>query len=172
LAAGGAAAVAAPPSAGAGAGTAMAAASIEPVSVISNSAATRRVRLLNSMPLRNPISLAASIASTLRSSSVVGTGAARSSVTSRFEMRAFSAFAIRFSRRLGCLISPARASSDSRSPNAVISSAAVFTPIPGTPGTLSTESPASACTSTTLSGVTPNFSITSAGPIRFDFMAS
>ena len=42
--------------------------------------------------------------------------------------------------------------------------AAVLTPMPGTPGTLSVESPASACTSTTLSGVTPNFSITASGP--------
>jgi hypothetical protein len=33
--------------------------------------------------------------------------------------------------------------------------------MPGTPGTLSVASPASACTSTTLSGATPNFSITS-----------
>ncbi len=42
--------------------------------------------------------------------------------------------------------------------------AAVFTPMPGAPGTLSVESPASACTSTTLSGVTPNFSITASAP--------
>ena len=53
-----------------------------------------------------------------------------------------------------------------------MSSAAVLTPMPGTPGTLSVESPASACTSTTLSGGTPNFSITSSRPIFFDFMAS
>jgi hypothetical protein len=44
--------------------------------------------------------------------------------------------------------------------------------MPGTPGTLSTESPASACTSTTLSGGTPNFSITSATPMRRSFMVS
>ncbi len=37
----------------------------------------------------------------------------------------------------------------------LISSAAVLTPIPGTPGTLSTESPHSAWTSMTLSGPTP-----------------
>ncbi len=43
--------------------------------------------------------------------------------------------------------------------------AAVLTPMPGTPGTLSVESPASACTSITLSGGTPNFSITASGPI-------
>jgi hypothetical protein len=76
-------------------------------------------------------------------------------------MRASSAFSISFSRRLGCLISSARASRVSRSPYSSMSCAAVFTPMPGTPGTLSVESPARACTSTTLSGVTPNFSFTS-----------
>ena len=76
------------------------------------------------------------------------------------------------SRRLGCLISPARASSVSRSPYSLISSAAVLTPMPGTPGTLSVESPASACTSTTLSGGTPNFSRTSSGPMLRFFMVS
>ena len=43
--------------------------------------------------------------------------------------------------------------------------AAVLTPMPGTPGTLSVESPISACTSSTFSGGTPNFSITSSRPI-------
>ena len=47
----------------------------------------------------------------------------------------------------------------------MISSAAVLTPMPGTPGTLSVLSPHSACTSMTLSGPTPNFSRTSASPI-------
>ena len=55
------------------------------------------------------------------------------------------------SRRFGCLISPARASSVSRSPYSVMSCAAVLSPMPGAPGTLSVESPASAWTSTTLS---------------------
>ena len=49
----------------------------------------------------------------------------------------------------------------------LISSAAVLTPMPGTPGTLSTLSPHSAWTSMTLSGPTPNFSRTSASPIGF-----
>ena len=44
--------------------------------------------------------------------------------------------------------------------------------MPGTPGTLSVESPISACTSITFSGGTPNFSITSAPPIRLSFMVS
>ena len=45
-------------------------------------------------------------------------------------------------------------------------------PIIGTPGTLSTESPASAWMSTTLSGVTPNFSSTSGSPTSRSFMVS
>ena len=45
-------------------------------------------------------------------------------------------------------------------------------PMPGTPGTLSTLSPASACTSTTFSGGTPNFSMTSAMPMRLSFIVS
>src|SRR5665213_2323424 len=44
--------------------------------------------------------------------------------------------------------------------------------VPGVPGTLSVESPASACTSTTFSGGTPNFSITWAMPMRRSFMVS
>ena len=40
-----------------------------------------------------------------------------------------------------------------------------MTPIPGAPGTLSTESPHKAWTSTTLSGVTPNLSNTCSAPI-------
>ena len=77
-------------------------------------------------------------------------------------MRAISALSISDCRRLSCLISLARLSSVSRSPYSPINCAAVFTPMPGTPGTLSVESPISACTSITLSGPTPNFSITSA----------
>ena len=44
--------------------------------------------------------------------------------------------------------------------------------MPGTPGTLSVESPISACASITLSGGTPNFSITSSRPMRRSFMVS
>ena len=82
------------------------------------------------------------------------------------------AFSISTSRRLGCFISSARARSVSRSPYSLIKSAAVLIPIPGAPGTLSTESPASACTSTTRSGPTPNFSSTPSMPIRLFFIAS
>jgi hypothetical protein len=54
----------------------------------------------------------------------------------------------------------------------VMSWAAVLMPMPGTPGTLSVGSPASAWISTTLSGVTPNFSNTSASRIGFCLMGS
>ena len=76
------------------------------------------------------------------------------------------------SRRFEGFIAGAAASAVSRSPNSLMSCAAPFGPMPGTPGTLSTESPISACTSTILSGVTPNFSITSAGPIGFCLIGS
>ena len=87
-------------------------------------------------------------------------------------MRIWSAWPMSVSRRFGCLISSARASSVSRSPYSVMSWAAVLMPMPGAPGTLSTESPASACTSMTLSGPTPNFSNTSSGPIGLFFSVS
>ena len=44
--------------------------------------------------------------------------------------------------------------------------------MPGTPGTLSEESPIKAWTSMTLSGPTPNFSMTSAAPIGRFFIGS
>ena len=134
--------------------------------------ATRRVRVENSIALRKAISLRASGSCTARSSSGTSSGTLSSSCTSRLEMRAFSAFSISASRRFGCLISGARVSSVSRSPYSVMSCAAVLMPMPGTPGTLSTESPASACTSTTFSGGTPNFSTTSGMPMRRSFMVS
>ena len=44
--------------------------------------------------------------------------------------------------------------------------------MPGTPGTLSVESPIRACTSIIFCGGTPNFSITSGMPILRSFMVS
>ena len=134
--------------------------------------ATRRVRVENSIALRKAISLRASGSCTARSSSGTSRSTLSSSSTSCREIRAFSAFSISASRRFGCLISPARNSNCSRSPYSMINCAAVLTPMPGTPGTLSVESPASACTSTTFSGGTPNFSITSGMPMRRSFMVS
>ena len=57
---------------------------------------------------------------------------------------------------LFCFISSAFSNNFSNDPYLLINSAAVLTPIPGTPGTLSLASPASACTSIILFGLTPN----------------
>ena len=135
--------------------------------------AMRLVSVLNSIARRNA-EQRLGVGSCTPSASIGDRRPARrpSRRTSSREMRAWSANSISFSRRFGCLISPARASSVSRSPYSLISSAAVLTPMPGTPGTLSTQSPASDCTSTTLSGGTPNFSITSSRPMRLFFMVS
>ena len=132
----------------------------------------RRVSVLNSISLRKPSKTFGSGSCTPMHSMPNSTGTSCFKRTSSRLIRACSANSISFSRRFGCLISCARASSVSRSPYSLISSAAVFTPIPGTPGTLSVESPASDCTSTTLSGGTPNFSITSSRPILLFFMLS
>ena len=126
-------------------------ASIAPESSPANSA-TRRVSAENSICLRNATSFLYSGSCTARSASGTSSFTLSSSVTSFFEMRAFSAFSISACRRFSCLISAARASSVSRSPYSPISCAAVFTPMPGTPGTLSVESPISAWTSITFSG--------------------
>ena len=66
----------------------------------------------------------------------------------------------------------AAASTASSVPNSLTRAAAPLGPIPGTPGTLSVESPISACTSIIFSGATPNFSITSARPMGFFFIGS
>ena len=100
------------------------------------------------------------------------TGTSSFKVTSCRLIRAWSACSIRLCRRFGCLISPARRSTPSRSPYSLINNAAVLTPIPGTPGTLSVASPHRAWTSITRSGPTPNFSCTWSGPISRCFMGS
>ncbi len=112
------------------------------------------------MAFRNAARVSGSGERTAKSATCTGTGTSSASVTSWREMRTWSAKVIRVSRRLGCLISWARSSSVSRSPNSASSWAAVLMPMPGAPGTLSTLSPARAWTSTTFSGGTPNFSIT------------
>ena len=114
--------------------------SIAPASTPENSA-TRRVSVENSIAFKNAISSLWSGSCTARSASGTSSFTFWSSVTSTLEMRAFSAFSISDWRRFSCLISPARYSSVSRSPNSPINWAAVFTPIPGTPGTLSVEIP-------------------------------
>ena len=138
----------------------------------SSASATRRVSVRNSIFVRNPSSSSATGSRSSRSSSPKGSSIPQSSCTSRFDIRIRSACSIRTCRRLGCVISSARDSSVSTSPNSWISAAAVLIPIPGAPGTLSVESPASACTSTTLSGPTPNFASTPSTPMRTFFIAS
>ena len=63
-------------------------------------------------------------------------------VTSFLLRSALSLFSIRVSLLLFCLIVLDFFRSSSSVPNVLINSAAVFTPIPGTPGTLSLVSPA------------------------------
>ena len=133
---------------------------------------TRSMSFVNSISSRNGINKAGSSGRTFSSSISSSRGTSVRSDTSSLEMRACSANSMRFSRRLFCLISLARSSSVSRSPYSPISCAAVFTPIPGTPGTLSEESPASAWISITCSGPRPNFSTTSSRPILRFFIGS
>ncbi len=159
---------------------AVAARGVEPPAARSTAAAPRRPALrrcawsASRIPSRAGSRAALSGSGSRTPSCSTGTsrGTSSLSVTSSRDSRACMANSVSRSRRLGCLISPARASSVSRSPYSLISSAAVLTPMPGTPGTLSVESPASACTSTTLSGGTPNLSRTSSGPMVLFFMVS
>ena len=92
--------------------------------------------------------------------------------TSSRLIRAASASAASDSRSLGRLIWSRLASTPSTLPNCWISSAAVFGPMPRTPGTLSTASPINASTSPSCSGGTPNFSITAARSSRTFFIVS
>ena len=128
--------------------------------------------LLNVFWSRKAESTASSQARTTKFSSGSGSGASSRSVTSCLEMRALSACSISISRRLLAFIKGAASSTASTVPYSLISCAAPFGPMPGTPGTLSTESPISACTSITLSGVTPNLASTSARPIVVFFIGS
>ena len=100
------------------------------------------------------------------------TGTSFLSVTSFLLMMALSLFSKIVSLLLFCLISWALDKSFSKFPYLFINSAAVFTPIPGTPGTLSLVSPARAWTSITLSDLTPNFFITSSSPRNLFFIGS
>ena len=151
--------------------TSTAAGSISAASVPLASA-TRRVSVENSIAFRKPISFGPFGGWRTKSSSPSATGTSSFSRTSSREIRALSAFSMIDSRRLFCLISAARARTVSRSPYSSRSCAAVLGPIPGTPGTLSTESPVSACRSIIFSGGTPHFSTTSGMPICRSFIGS
>ena len=87
-------------------------------------------------------------------------------------MIALSLFSIRVSLLLFCFISLALSNNFSSVPYLFINSAAVLTPIPGTPGTLSLESPARAWTSITFFGSTPNLLFISSGVINLFFIGS
>ena len=76
--------------------------------------------------------------------------------------RARSAWAVRASRYLRCGSAGAASSSRSSVPWVAISSRAPFSPMPGTPFTLSMASPISASVSTTCPGSTPKRSLTPA----------
>ena len=117
--------------------------------------ATRRVIVRNSIAIRKARRVSGSGSFTSSSSSVTSNGMSQSSWTSLRERRIWSAWSMSVWRRLGWEISSARARRESRSPNSWMRRAAVLIPMPGAPGTLSTESPASAWTSTTRSGGTP-----------------
>ena len=143
-----------------------------PATSVPVASATRRVSVENSIVFRNAISLGPSGCCSTNSSRPSVTGTSSFSLTSSREMRALSALSMIVSRRFSCLISPARSRSVSRSPNCSRSCAAVFGPMPGTPGTLSTESPVIACRSIIFSGGTPHFSMTSGTPIWRSFIGS
>ena len=92
------------------------------------------------------------VSSAERSSS---TGTSRTIVASRLEMRASSANSVRFCLRLAPEIWSTLASTPSSEPKRCSSSAAVLSPIPGTPGMLSDVSPLSPMKSGTSSGGIP-----------------
>ena len=98
-----------------------------------------------------------SISFNLNSSNSLSIGASFIKVTSCLLINALSLFSIKVSLLLFCFISPADFKSFSKVPYLLINSAAVLTPMPGTPGTLSLLSPARDCTSITFEASTPNF---------------
>ena len=126
--------------------------------------ATLLVMELNCMAFKNATNFGPSVGSKNSPSNGTSSGTSSFKVTRRFDRRAMSANSIRFSRRLFCLISEARSSSSSKVLYSSSKSAAVFGPMPGTPGTLSALSPANACRSIIFSGSTPNFANTSSSP--------
>ena len=142
------------------------------VSPSPSAARTRDVNVRNVIRSRksNKTSMSGSV--TAKSSNGTSTGTSVFSVTSRLERSAISLLAIIFSRRPFCGISWDRSSNSSKGPYSFSSNTAVLTPMPGTPGILSTLSPAKAWTSMTRSGFTPNFSSTSLMPISRFFMGS
>ncbi len=136
-----------------------------------NNLTARLVRRLNSILVKNS-SVLCGWGWYTRSSKVLPRGVFLSSVTSCLDIKANSLFSIRlffnFSRSTWSIFSY----KPSKLPNLWISCAAVFGPIPLTPGTLSLLSPISDWTSITLSGVTSNLSLTSGSRMNLSFMVS
>ena len=100
------------------------------------------------------------------------TGASCRSVTSGSDFRAASPCSASSLRIRGFFTFARFSSSPSSDPNSASSLAAVFGPIPGTPGTLSVASPTSACRSIIRSGRTPHFLSTSSGPMTSSLSAT
>jgi hypothetical protein len=129
-----------------------------------SASATRRVSVVNSMRLAGSRAAHFGSGSGARRWSQADVRAARPALSSHqvaLTCARASANSMRFSRRLGCLISPARTQAGFRGRHIRwMSWAPVFTPMPGTPGTLSTLNRRRApARPSTLPGGTPNFSI-------------
>ena len=140
--------------------------------VAPNRSATRLIIVRNSILAKNASRSSGTASLTSRLSRSNGNSIAQSNCTRFLDNSIWARLFSRLSRRLGCLISSARSSNVSKSPYSFINNAAVLIPIPGAPGTLSTLSPANACTSTTRSGPTPNFSRTPSLSMSLFFIGS
>src|SRR5260370_42509372 len=96
---------------------------------------TRRVIAVNSNALKKAMSRLGSGGRNLKASSGTSSGTSRMSVTNCLERRVGAADSglVGDSRRLGCLILPARASQDSGSPHSAINLQADFRHLPDRP---------------------------------------
>ena len=136
-------------------------------------AATRPERPRNSISESHGSRASGSGSRSSRVSRASASGTSRRRVTRSREMRIWSAWLDQGLAALGLLDLGRRGRAGCRGRRIRRSAAAaVLMPMPGAPGTLSTESPARAWTSTTRSGPTPNFSTTSSGPIALFFRVS
>ena len=97
---------------------------------------------------------------TSNSSAFTSIGTFLSKMSSFLLFSARRKFFLRLSSTFLFLILSLEAITSSKKPNSLRSSFAVFSPIPGTPAILSTESPISASRSGIFSGGTPSFSLT------------
>ena len=127
---------------------------------------------MNSISSKNFINSSTFKGLNFRFSIEIGSSTSSLRVTSFFEINKSSLLAIIDSLLLSCFILWTLFTKFSTSPKSFTNCAAVFGPIPGTPGILSDESPDNACTSITFSGPTPNFSITFSLVISFFFKGS